>query len=66
MEKEIENGYNLKRLALILAVQAEIEGMKAQNAANVQYDKSLPYQDDQFKEKAEQLRQLAYAHNEQL
>jgi hypothetical protein len=53
--------YNVKRLALVLAVQAEIEGMKVKNM-------SLPgyFKQEHFNDKAEELRSLAYAHNEQL
>jgi len=58
--------YNVKRLALVLAVQAEIEGMKAENEQRKQEDLSPAYTEDQFWQKAEQLRTLAYAHNEQL
>lgn len=56
--------YTVKRLALVLAIQSEIEGMKATNS---QYDfGSEPYTDVDFRSKAEQLRELAYKHNEQL
>ena len=62
------NHYDVKRLALVLAVQAEIEGMKAENAATIQngYGNPLPYGEQQFKDKAEELRSLAYMHDEQL
>jgi hypothetical protein len=62
----MEEYYNVKRLALVLAVQAEIEGMKAVNAQDVHDGCNLSYLDRQFKDKAEELRSLAYAHNEQL
>lgn len=58
--------YNVRRLALVLAVQAEIEGMKAENAQRVQDNQSMAYLEKQFRDKAEELRSLAYAHNEQL
>lgn len=29
------NEYDIRRLALVLAIQAEVEGMKAKNAENV-------------------------------
>lgn len=55
--------YTVKRLALVLAKQAEIEGMKAENA---QYPDDQRYNQNDFAIKAEELRQLAYMHNEQL
>jgi hypothetical protein len=57
------NEYDVKRLALILAVQAEVEGMKAINAQRV-FDQEYTMED--FQKKAEELRNLAYCHNEQL
>ena len=59
------NYYDVKRFALVLAIQAEIEGMKAENQTR-SYDKVPAYIEIQFKEKAEQLRSLAYLHDEQL
>jgi hypothetical protein len=53
--------FNVKRLALVLAVQAEIEGMKVENLLN-----PGSYSYEQFWNKAEELRFLAYKHNEQL
>jgi hypothetical protein len=53
--------YNVKRLALVLAVQAEIEGMKVENLLN-----PGKYTYQEFWNKAEELRFLAYKHNEQL
>ena len=55
--------YDIKRLGLILAVQAEIEGMKA---ANSQYPEAQPYSCEQFEEKAFLLKSLSYANDEQL
>jgi hypothetical protein len=57
----MDDFYNAKRLALILAVQAEIEGIKAANLL-------VPntYGEADFIDKANDLRNLAYAHNEQL
>lgn len=55
------NEYDIKRLALIFAIQAEIEGMKVSNKiVEGTYSKSF------FDTKAEELRNLAYSHNEQL
>ena len=52
--------YDIKRLGLILAIQAEIEGMKIENETGISYDQR------HFDEKAEQLRNLATCHGEQL
>lgn len=60
------NEYDVKRLALVLAVQAEIEGMKAQNASLTTQGHAPCYYEGSFQEKAEKLRDIAYAHNEQL
>ena len=49
------------RLGLILAVQAEIEGMKTAN-----YQRSKLYTDDDFQAKAEELRNISYCHEQQL
>lgn len=58
--------YDVKRLALILAVRAEIEGMKAYNQIKIAEGSVPDYNQVHFGELAEQLRNLAYAHNEQL
>ncbi len=58
--------YDIKRLALVLAIQAEIEGMKAENKQRKVTGNSLAYSDEQFQNKAIDLRNLAYANNEQL
>ena len=60
------NYYTVKRLALILAVQAEIEGMKAENMQREQKGYSMAWTESDFCEKAEELRRLAYKHDEQL
>lgn len=57
------NEYDVKRLALVLAVQAEIDGMKAYN---LKYPDNIGYGEESFIGKAEELRVLAYKHNEQL
>lgn len=57
------NEYDVKRLALVLSVQAEIEGMKT---ANSQHEENQPYVAEDFFKKARQLQDLAYTHNEQL
>lgn len=58
--------YTVKRLALVLAVQAEIEGMKATNNHRLSCGESIGYSDYDFCQKAEELRALANKHDEQL
>lgn len=60
------NEYDVKRLALVLALQAEIEGMKAKNTARERQNYAVAYDEDAFQEMAERLRNVAYCHNEQL
>ena len=60
------NECSIRRYALILAVQAEIEGMKAPNQERLCNGQALAYSDEAFKEKAERLRDLAYTHDLQL
>ena len=57
-----------KRLILGLAVQAEIEGMKAENEVHKQYQggNSFAYSEEDFRSKAEELRNIAYCHEQQL
>tara|TARA_R110000851_G_scaffold106044_2_gene224882 strand:+ start:161 stop:346 length:186 start_codon:yes stop_codon:yes gene_type:complete len=54
--------YTVIRLGLILAVQAEIEGMKADNLV----DSYTLYVEGHFTEKAEELRQICSANDHQL
>lgn len=54
---------DVKRLALVLEVQAEIEAMKA---ANSQHPNDQPYTEKDFREKANKFSDLAYAHDRQL
>ena len=60
------NAYDVKRLALVLAVQAEIEGMKFENLQREQYNHSHTYTDADFCAKAEELRVLSSSHDDQL
>ena len=62
----MDDFYNVRRLALVLAIQADIEGMKAENMQRQHLEQSMAYNDVDFHVKAEELRSLAYAHNEQL
>ena len=56
----------VKRLALILAINAEIEGMKAENAQREQLGNSVAYGDYSFQIKADELREIANKTEEQL
>ena len=60
--------YDVKRLALVLAVQAEIEGMKAENARRAaSYEgNAQAYSDEHFQLKANELKNLAHVHDEKL
>lgn len=60
------NEYDVKRLALVLALQAEIEGMKAENTYREMEGHSLSYNEGRFREMAEKLRNVAYCDAEQL
>ncbi len=60
------NEFDVKRLALVLAVQAKIEGMKAANFERRSQGRSLAYDENAFKMAVEELRCLAYKHNDQL
>ncbi|RKS00459.1 hypothetical protein [Flavobacterium sp. 102] len=55
-------GSEVRRLALVLAVQAEIEGMKAENLIREQNNESPAYGREQFSDMASELRNLAYGH----
>jgi len=57
---------DVQRLALTFALQAEIEGMKSANLLREQNGESPAYGEVAFFDKAEQLRNLAYSHNDQL
>lgn len=58
--------YDVKRLALVLAVQAEIDGMKAENKQRELWLHELTYKETDFQDKASELLNLAHAHNDQL
>ena len=58
--------YDVKRLALVLALQAEIEGMKADNSYRERRGESQAYDGEDFSTKSDELETLAHAHNEQL
>jgi hypothetical protein len=61
------NNYDVNRLALVLSIQAEIEGMKAHNMWCVINNDDLHlYRQQDFDQKAEELRIMASKHDEQL
>ncbi|HPT69347.1 MAG TPA: hypothetical protein PKW50_04315 [Syntrophomonas sp.] len=60
------NEYDIKRLAMILAEQADVEGMKAANMQRKHCDESMAYNDADFSDKADSLRQLASISNDNL
>lgn len=60
------NEYDIKRLALVLAIQAEIEGMKYSNEEILHDGYAPKYKEDDFNHKAEELRILVSKHNQQI
>ncbi len=61
------DSYDVRRLALVFAIQAEIEGMKIDNKIReINGDTRYNFPIESFQEKAEELRNLSYCHNEQL
>jgi hypothetical protein len=60
------NEYDVKRFILAQAIVAEIDAMKVFNALSAYEQKPPYYSADHFEGKAEDLRQLADLHNEQL
>jgi hypothetical protein len=53
------NEYDVRKLAEIFAIQAEIEGMKADNEQRKINTESPAYTENAFRAKAEELRILA-------
>ena len=60
------DNYDVKRLALVYACQAEIEGMKAENRALKYYGDPIKWGNDDFQAKADEMKNIAYANNDQL
>lgn len=60
------NHYDVKRLALVLAVQAVIEGMKVQNQTDIHNGMFPRFTNQHFEDKSIELTNLAYAHEDQL
>lgn len=57
---------NIQRLAMVLAVQAEIEGMKAKNVLAEMQQRIPDCNEDDFNHKAEQLKNIAFCPEGQL
>ena len=57
---------DVKRLGLILAVQAEIEGMKAENMQRTACNESTSYNSYDFQAKAEEIRNVVHCNDLQL
>lgn len=62
----MENENAVRRLALVLAIEIEIEGMKVTNLERISKGETAAYNEEDFIDKAEDLRNLAYAHEQQL
>jgi hypothetical protein len=60
------NEYSVKRFGLMLAIQAEIEGMKAENDQRKINGIDLVWDRAAFCDKAEELNNLAFCHDDQL
>ncbi len=60
------NEYDIRRLGLILALNAEIEAMKAENMQRQHRGESMAYTDFDFMKVAEKISDVAHRHNEQL
>jgi hypothetical protein len=58
--------YDVKRLALVFAIQAEIEAMKVANSERDTPSESAAYGDEHFFGKAQELEALASKHDHQL
>jgi hypothetical protein len=58
--------YDVKRLALVYAKQAEIEGMKAENRALKFEGTQVQFRKSDFEQKVMEMESIAYMHDEQL
>lgn len=58
--------YDVKRFTLALAIQAEIEGMKVDNAGRDLPAEAAAYDSSHFFEKAQELEELAAKHDHEL
>lgn len=57
---------DIKKFGLILAIQTEIEGMKAENQIRKNLFQSPAYCENDFQMKASEIRDIVYCHDEQL
>lgn len=57
---------DIKRLGLVLAIQVEIEGMKAENKQRERQDYSMAYNDLVFYNQAEKIMEIVNKHDDQL
>lgn len=60
------NEMDVRRFGLILAIQTEVEAMKTANSERDLPSEAAVYCEADFQAKAEELRNTAYCHNEQL
>jgi len=60
------NEYDIRRLGLILSIQADIEAMKIKNKEREIAGDAPAYDEMAFRDAAEDLRKYVYAHKEQL
>ncbi len=60
------NEEDVIRFGLILAIQAEIEGMKVANSERDLPAESVAYTDEDFQAKADELRNVSYCDSRQL
>lgn len=58
--------YDIKRLALIIGVQAEIEGMKIDNLIAIQEGYPPVWSHEKFEDKSFELRNIAYIGDSEL
>ena len=58
--------YDVKRFGLILAIQSEIEGMKADNTIKLIEYETHTFGIEDFNKKAEELRNISCVHDHQL
>ena len=64
-EKKMESA-DVKRFGLLLAVQAEIEGMKFENKLQLINYEDILYNENHFRDKAEELRNIVHCNDLQL
>jgi hypothetical protein len=57
---------DIKRYALVLAIHAEISGMKIKNRERADNDMAPAYTEEMFSQAADELRVLASKHDDEL